>query len=65
MARGQGSIYKTKKCKCNNPNWQLTAKSKVKTGKHFGKIKYLIFCSNCKSQWETSAKYAKELFKEV
>jgi hypothetical protein len=61
MNRGLGVIYKTDKCCCNNPKWNILDKRKVKSGKQFGKTVYLVSCINCKSQWETSAKYAEEL----
>ena len=64
MARGNGAIRRTNKCKCESPKWQPAAKRQIKIGKQFGKTMYMIYCSNCKSQWETSARYAKELFKE-
>jgi len=61
MARGLGSIYKTNKCNCDNPKWEIRDKRKVRSGKQFGKVIYLIYCYSCKTQWETSASYAREL----
>lgn len=63
MSKGLGAICKTNKCNCDNPEWKITDKRKVKSGKQFGKTIYLIYCMNCKTQWETSAKYAEELDK--
>lgn len=61
MSRGMGSIYKTNKCNCDNKNWNIVNKKNIKSGKQSGKIIYIIYCNNCKKQWETSAKYAQEL----
>jgi hypothetical protein len=61
MARGLGAINKTNKCNCENPTWDIITTKTVKSGKQYGKKVYVIRCSNCKSQWETSAKYAQEL----
>lgn len=61
MGRGFGAIAKTNKCICENPKWSIVHKHKIMSGKQIGKIIYMLRCSNCGSQWETSAKYAKEL----
>lgn len=43
----------TKKCSCTSPKWEIIRKECVRGGKNFGKIKYLVYCRNCKAQWKT------------
>lgn len=64
MARGMGTIYKTTKCICDNPDmskWSIVHKTTIKSGKNFGKVKALVYCETCNHQWETSAKYIEQL----
>jgi hypothetical protein len=63
MSNKLDEIRKTNKCNCENPKWTIADKRIVKSGKQCGKIIYLIYCMNCKTQWATCAKYAKELDK--
>lgn len=46
----------TKKCACNNPNWEIVKKEKVRSGRNFGRTKYLLYCRNCGAQWKTMSK---------
>ena len=50
------STYLTTKCKCNSPKHSLVKVSTVKTGKNFGKTKYLLCCENCHAQWWSFSK---------
>lgn len=45
------STYLTTKCKCDKPNHCVVQVCSVKNGKNFGKVKYLIYCENCHTQW--------------
>ena len=64
MARGMGSVYKTHKCNCDNPKWEIINKRKIRSGKQLDKTVYMICCNNCRNQWETTGVYAKKLEKE-
>ena len=55
------STYLTKSCKCNNPNHKIVMTTTVKSGKNFGKTKYLIYCNNCKAQWWSFKKGEKDV----
>lgn len=61
MAKGLGGVHRTKKCACDNPSWDIVHKRKITSGKQLGKIAYTLSCLNCRSQWETTAKYAEQL----
>ncbi len=63
MARGWGSVKRTKKCMCDNKKWNVVHQRKVMVGKNFGKTMYTVYCNNCRAQWETLAKYAEKLAK--
>lgn len=57
MARGLGASASGKSCSCevkDKSNWEIIG--------YAGKKK-TVYCSKCKSQWDTSAKYVNELNK--
>jgi len=60
MARGFGSSASDRACMCkekNKDNWTIIG--------YTGRMKdgYTVSCSKCKNQWDTKAKYCKDLKK--
>lgn len=50
------STYLTKKCRCDNPDYKVELTKRVRSGKNYRKVKYLLYCRSCGSQWWTTVK---------
>lgn len=51
----QNSTRITTKCECDNPKWNIVERGSVRSGKQCGKKYVIVYCSNCRKQFKSSA----------